>query len=209
MANVELGCVVEGEVAFSEALPVLVMVSVTAQNLAAVQPGCGAQGAGGEPQGRAWEGAASAASGGVCLGEVDAAASAPQFLDVCSLEGCGLGWRVRTLARRRPWTVVAQRMRLCMEAPGGARIERVYTLLENHEIAPHVSHEVCIGDLHAGDTCLVPVLLWLPALDAPTLLAEAVRFLAPLRTWTRSRSTRKHAKSVPALPAYRCAAASC
>lgn len=98
-------------------------------------------------------------------------------LDVCSLEGCGLRWRVRPpLQRRSPWTVSAQRMRLCIEALGGAKVEKVYTLLDHHELAPCISYEVSIGDLHAGDAIHVPVLIWLPALSGATSAMETVRF---------------------------------
>ena len=98
-------------------------------------------------------------------------------LDVCSSEGCGLRWRVRPpLQRRSPWTVSAQRMRLCIEALGGAKVEKVYTLLDHHELAPCISYEVSIGDLHAGDAIHVPVLIWLPALSGATSAMETVRF---------------------------------
>ena len=97
--------------------------------------------------------------------------------DVCCLEGCGLGWRVRPPLRRRgPWEVLAQRMRLSVEALGGARIEKVYTLLDLHELAPRTSYEVCVGDLHAGDECHVPVLVSLPALAVPVPCVQVVRF---------------------------------
>ena len=100
-----------------------------------------------------------------------------QALEVCCLEGCGLGWRVRPpLVRRSPWTVTAQRMRLCIEALGGAKVEKVYTLLDHHELAPCISYEVSIGDLHAGDECHVPVLIWLPALEAELPMMDVVRF---------------------------------
>jgi len=100
-----------------------------------------------------------------------------QNLDVCCLEGCGLGWRVRPpLVRRSPWTVAAQRMRLCIEALGGAKVEKVYTLLDHLELAPCISYEVSIGDLHAGDECHVPVLIWLPALAADLPMMDVVRF---------------------------------
>lgn len=109
--------------------------------------------------------------------EPPSTSSAPSALDVCSLEGCGLRWRVRPpLQRRSPWTVAAQRMRLCIEALGGAKVEKVYTLLDHHELAPCISYEVCIGDLHAGDAVHVPVLIWLPALSGATPVMEAVRF---------------------------------
>jgi hypothetical protein len=109
--------------------------------------------------------------------EPQSTSSAPSALDVCSLEGCGLRWRVRPpLQRRSPWTVAAQRMRLCIEALGGAKVEKVYTLLDHHELAPCISYEVCIGDLHAGDAVHVPVLIWLPALSGATPVMEAVRF---------------------------------
>ncbi|KAL3919953.1 MAG: hypothetical protein SGPRY_005442 [Prymnesium sp.] len=59
-------------------------------------------------------------------------------------------------------------MRLCIEAVGGAKIEKVYTLLEQHELAPRMSYDISIGDLHAGDCCHIPVLIWLPKLhEAP------------------------------------------
>ena len=102
----------------------------------------------------------------------------PQPLaDVCCLEGCGLGWRVRPPLRRRgPWTVMAQRMRLCVEALGSAKIEKVYTLHDHHELTPRVSYEVSVGDLHAGDVCHIPVLVWLPQLHVPAAHMEVVRF---------------------------------
>ena len=78
--------------------------------------------------------------------------------------------------RRSPWTVSAQRMRLCIEALGGAKVEKVYTLLEHHELAPCISYEVSIGDLHVGDACHVPVLLWMPALAAAAPVTDVVRF---------------------------------
>ena len=55
-------------------------------------------------------------------------------------------------------------MRLCIEAVGGARVDKLYTLLDCKELAPRSSYEVAIGDLHSGDICHVPVLVWLPAL---------------------------------------------
>ena len=67
-------------------------------------------------------------------------------------------------------------MRLCVEALGGAKIEKVYTLLDHHELAPCISYEVCVGDLHAGDSCHVPVLVWLPALAASMPVMDSVRF---------------------------------
>ena len=71
---------------------------------------------------------------------------------------------------------MAQRMRLCMEAVGSARIEKVYTLHDHHEITPRISYEVSIGDLHAGDVCHVPILVWLPKLHVPAAHIEIVRF---------------------------------
>ena len=122
------------------------------------------------------EGAAAGASPTSVITET--APSTTTALDtVCSLEGCGLGWRVRPpLVRRSPWSVAAQRMRLCVEALGGAKIEKVYTLLDHHELAPCISYEVSVGDLHAGESIHVPVLLWLPALAAAVPSVEAVRF---------------------------------
>ncbi|KAL1496276.1 hypothetical protein AB1Y20_016239 [Prymnesium parvum] len=103
--------------------------------------------------------------------------SSLQSLDVCCLEGCGLGWRVRPpLRRRSPWTVVAQRMRLSIESVGNCKIEKLYTLLDHHELSPRFSYEVAIGDLHAGDVCHVPVLVWLPKLQEPTATMETVKF---------------------------------
>ena len=105
------------------------------------------------------------------------AADPQSLLDVCCLEGCGLGWRVRPpLVRRSPWTVSAQRMRLCIEALGGAKVDKVYTLLDHHELAPGTSYEVSVGDLHVGDACHVPVLLWLPALANATPATDVLRF---------------------------------
>ena len=113
-------------------------------------------------------------------GQQAAGASAAQpasSLDVCCLEGCGLGWRVRPpLQRRSPWSVSAQRMRLCIEAMGGAKVEHVYTLLEHHELAPSTSFEVNIGDLHAGDAVHVVALVWVPPVEEPVPLSDAVRF---------------------------------
>lgn len=103
--------------------------------------------------------------------------TAAQPVDVCHLEGCGLGWRVRPpLQRRGPWTVVAQRIRLSVEAICGAKIEKVYTLYEYHELSHRMNYEVSIGDLHAGDVCHVPVLIWLPRLHAPISKMEVIRF---------------------------------
>ena len=67
-------------------------------------------------------------------------------------------------------------MRLCIEALAGSKVEKVYTLLDHHELTPRLSYEVSIGDLHAGDLCHVPVLIWLPraATESPDL--EVVRF---------------------------------
>jgi hypothetical protein len=119
---------------------------------------------------------------GIAGGKVGTAAagtpSSPSFhAGVCSLEGCGLGWRVRPpLVRRSPWTVSVQRAQLCIEAVGGAKIERVYTLLEQRELSPCISYEVTVGDLHAGDSCHVPVLVWLPALSAPAATSAVVKF---------------------------------
>ena len=111
----------------------------------------------------------------VSRGEPTVAGS--QALDVCCLEGCGLGWRVRPpLHRRGPWEVVAQRMKLCVEAVGGAKIEKLYTLLDHHELAPRSSYEVCVGDLHAGEACHLPVLVRLPTLSTPASYTDAVRF---------------------------------
>ena len=98
-------------------------------------------------------------------------------LDPCCLDNCGLRWRVRMpQVRRSPWTVLAQRTRLCIEALAGAKVEKVYTLHEHHELSSCMSYEVCIGDLHACDTCHVPVLIWLPALSSAVPFMEVVRF---------------------------------
>ena len=71
---------------------------------------------------------------------------------------------------------MAQRRRLSVEALGGARIEKGYTLRDLHELAPRTSYEVCVGDLHAGDECHVPVLVSLPALAVPVPCVQVVRF---------------------------------
>ena len=55
---------------------------------------------------------------------------------------------------------------VAIEALGGSKVEKVYTLLDHHELAPSISYEVSIGDVHAGDSCHVPVLIWLPPLAA-------------------------------------------
>jgi len=52
----------------------------------------------------------------------------------------------------------------------------LYTLLDHHELAPCISYEVSMGDLHAGDECHVPVLIWLPALAADLPMMDVVRF---------------------------------
>jgi len=67
-------------------------------------------------------------------------------------------------------------MKLCVEAVGGAKIEKLYTLLDHHELAPRSSYEVCVGDLHAGDACHLPILVRLPTLSAPASYMDAVRF---------------------------------
>ena len=67
-------------------------------------------------------------------------------------------------------------MKLCVEAVGGAKIEKLYTLLDHHELAPRSSYEVCIGDLHAGDSCHLPILVRLPALSSPASYMDVVRF---------------------------------
>lgn len=93
------------------------------------------------------------------------------------LEGCGLGWRVRPpISRRSPWTVVAQRIRLCVEAVGGCSIEKLYTLLDHNEVSPRVSFEVALQDLHPGDVFHLPVRVSVPVLGGATTSGEAVRF---------------------------------
>lgn len=99
------------------------------------------------------------------------------MMGVGCLEGCGLGWRVRPpLSRRSPWTVVAQRVRLCVEAAGGCSLEKLYTVLEHSEVSPRVSFEVALRDLHPGDIFHLPVRVSLPALDGAATCAEVVRF---------------------------------
>src|SRR6056297_1898823 len=101
----------------------------------------------------------------------------PRMMGVGCLEGCGLGWRVRPLlSRRSPWTVVAQRVRLCVEAAGGCSLEKLYTVLEHSEVSPRVSFEVALRDLHPGDIFHLPVRVSLPALDGAATCAEVVRF---------------------------------
>jgi len=113
------------------------------------------------------------------LAESASSSSQPELFaspGVSCLEGCGLGWRVPpTLSRRSPWTVVAQRTRLCIEAVGGAKVERLYTLLDHTEVSPRVSYEVSLDDLHAGDKCYILVRLTLPALGAPAPLEDVIR----------------------------------
>jgi len=96
---------------------------------------------------------------------------------VGSLEECGLGWRVRTTAARRsPWGVFAQRVRLCVEAVGDAVVEKLYTLLEHKEVAPHACFEVMVGDLYTGDSLHIPVRVALPALGAAPVSNTVLRF---------------------------------
>ena len=157
--------------------PIMFMATITAPALSAIQPGSSRAGSAiNSSRGAAVSGGAGA--GALARGaEPGAAPAALQSADVCCLEGCGLGWRVRPPLRRRgPWEVVAQRMKLCVEAVGGAKIEKLYTLLDHHELAPRSSYEVCIGDLHAGDACHLPILVRLPALASPTSYTDVVRF---------------------------------
>ena len=173
----ELVCTAECDaLPCDESKSLLFMATVSAPPLCAPVPG-GSRGvaSGGSRGGGGGSLAGPSAAG---LSELaPASAASLQLLDICSLEGCGLGWRVRPpLRRRSPWTVVAQRMRLTVEAVGGAKVDKLYTLLDHHELAPRMSYEVCIGDLHAGDACHVPVLVWLPAAAEPASYAEAVRF---------------------------------
>ena len=170
--------------AHAEAKPIMFMVSIQAplaslpvDKGAGKSPVAGAERTPRPPPPRGTSAAGTSSAAAPPLGELSAAATAASLLDVCCLEGCGLRWRVRPpLLRRSPWTVSAQRMRLCIEALNGAKVEKVFTLLDHHELAPCISYEVCVGDLHAGDSCHVPVLVWLPALSAAMPHMEAVRF---------------------------------
>jgi hypothetical protein len=72
--------------------------------------------------------------------------------------------------------VVAQQVRLCVEAVGGSSIEKLYTLLDHNEVSPRVSFEVALRDLHPGDVVHLPLRVSLPALSGPTTCGEAVRF---------------------------------
>jgi hypothetical protein len=170
----------------AEAKPVLFMLSVTAPPLNTPAE----KGASRAPLGASTAAAARTTRGSAAAAASSVAPTAPPPLealppsgavaaghDICCLEGCGLRWRVRPPpVRRNAWTVTAQRMRLCIEALGGAKIERVFTLLDQHEVAPCLSYELAIGDMHAGDTCHVPVLIWLPALASALPSMDAVRF---------------------------------
>ena len=167
----------------SEDGAVLYMLTVTAQGTPAREDGKSpvpppSRTAGGAAPARAPpRPVALAAAAAVAAPPMSETGGAQSLLDVCCLEGCGLGWRVRPpLMRRSPWTVSAQRMRLCIEALGGAKVEKVYTLLDHHELATGTSYEVSVGDLHVGDACHVPVLIWLPALAAATQAMDVVRF---------------------------------
>ena len=160
-------------VAHGEAKPVMFMATVTAPPLSALQLGSRATTAMNSSHTSSMGGNT---GGTLSVGRGESAVAGPA-LDVCCLEGCGLGWRVRPPLRRRgPWDVVAQRMKLCVEAVGGAKIEKLYTLLDHHELAPRSSYEVCVGDLHAGDACHLPILVRLPTLSAPASYMDAVRF---------------------------------
>ena len=162
-------------VAHGEAKPVMFMATVTAPPLSQLQLGSRATTA--MSSGHAASIAPPSASLALSVSRGEPAAARSQALDVCCLEGCGLGWRVRPpLHRRGPWEVVAQRMKLCVEAVGGAKIEKLYTLLDHHELAPRSSYEVCVGDLHAGDACHLPILVTVPALSTPASYMDAVRF---------------------------------
>lgn len=100
----------------------------------------------------------------------------PAATQVCRLEGCGLGWRVRPpLDRRSPWGASAQGARLVVEPLGGSKLERLYTLLEQTETTSGAGHEVLLGDLHSGDACLIPILVQPPPLDSPVARAELLR----------------------------------
>jgi hypothetical protein len=66
-------------------------------------------------------------------------------------------------------------MRLVIEAQCGARIDKLYTLLENHEITPRTSYEIQVGDLHSGDACHIPLRVWLPPLTSPTPFMDVIR----------------------------------
>ena len=133
-------------VAHGEAKPVMFMATVTAPPLSQLQLGSRATTA--MSSGHAASIAPPSAILALSVSRGEPAAARSQALDVCCLEGCGLGWRVRPpLHRRGPWEVVAQRMKLCVEAVGGAKIEKLYTLLDHHELAPRSSYEVCVGDL--------------------------------------------------------------
>lgn len=166
----------------ADAKPLLFMFTVSAPSHSSADKAGPRGGAGGKALMRAsgsqaGAGAMPSPAGASALAGLASASSSLQALDVCRLEGCGLGWRVRPpLVRRSPWTVAAQRMRLCIEALGGAKIEKVYTLLDHHELAPCISYEISIGDLHTGDACHVPVLVWLPALASELPMMDVVRF---------------------------------
>ena len=162
-------------VAHGETKPVMFMATVTAPPLSQLQLGSRATTAMSSSHAASMAPPSASLTLSVSRGEPAVAGS--QALDVCCLEGCGLGWRVRPpLHRRGPWEVVAQRMKLCVEAVGGAKIEKLYTLLDHHELAPRSSYEVCVGDLHAGDACHLPILVRLPTLSAPASYMDAVRF---------------------------------
>ena len=67
-------------------------------------------------------------------------------------------------------------MRLRIEALGGTKIERVYTTFELLEMAHFTDYHVNLGNLYTGETCHIPVLLWLPPLASATHAMETVRF---------------------------------
>ena len=143
----------------------------------------------------------------------------PRGADLYHLEACGSRWRVRCpTARRSLWSVAAQRVSLRVEAIGGAKVERMQTLLDQVELAPCSAYEVNVGDLYAGETRHVLALIALPALAAPVPSHEVVRFslsyVDALRIETDSveltasvarpaAPAGRHAGGMPTLPAER------
>jgi len=111
------------------------------------------------------------------IGLSDADELGNSAVDVCYLEGSSVGWQVMpALTRKSPWTAVGQKAKLRIEAAGPCKIDRIFTLHDQQEIAPGLAYDVSIGDLHAGDVCHVPVQVCVPAVAAPLVDMDMLRF---------------------------------